>query len=539
VIYQVYTRSFQDSNGDGIGDLEGVIQRLDYLAALGVDVIWLSPLHPGPNIDLGYDGTDYLQVAPEFGTLDVVDRLVTEAKRRGIRIMMDLVLDYTSTAHPWFVQARSSRTSPFYDWYIWRDGAPDQPPNDWTAFFSSGSAWTFNQPTRSWYLHYFTVDQPELNWANPHLRQAMHDVMRFWLSRGVAGFRLDVISFLSKPPLDQNLPDEFRSAPGRFYANGPELHAYLREIRAVLDEFPGTVALGEGFGIDLADAPHFVAPQRRELDLMFLFNLSALTFAETAEYRRPDLAQIREALERVDTILSGKNAWPTVFLGNHDVARMLNRFGNPEAPYRAASAKLLITLLLTLRGTPVIYQGDEIGMVNTRFDTIGEFRDIAVWNAWTGAGSDEAARNKVLSRARQVGRDTGRGAVRWTGDTRAGFTTGTPWIKVDPDLPGFSVAEQEDDDESPLRWTRRLSELRRASPALRSGSLDWLEAGPQILCFERGRDAERWRIILNWSDEPADCGNLLANSRAALSSLAREPGSSPALGPWEAVLVRL
>lgn len=541
VVYQIYTRSFLDTDGDGVGDLEGIIAKLDYLQSLGIDIIWLSPLHPSPNIDYGYDTTDYYGVAPEFGTLDTFDRLIAEAKARGIRVMMDLVMDYTSSAHPWFVQARSSRTNPYHDWYIWQDSPPDQPPNNWPAFFSCGPAWTFDPSTRRWYLHYFAEEQPELNWANPAVRAAMHDVMRFWLARGICGFRLDVISFLSKPEGFPDMPEIDKASAGRFYANGPRLHEYLQEMRReVFDHFPGSMALGEGFGLTSDQVLDFVAPERRELDLMFLFEISALTFAETGDRQRPSVPAIRDVLRRWDEMLVPAGAWPVLFLGNHDVARMVSRFGDERPELRAASAKLLLTLLMTLRGTPVIYQGDEIGMANPRFDNIAEFRDIAVLNAWRLA--DEADRPALLKRMNQTGRDTGRTPVQWTAKANAGFSDRQPWIKVADDYGAWNVEGQEGDPSSVLEHFRVLGRLRRTEEALQAGQLSFRSDVPNnVLAYERSSANQRLLLFLNWSAEPAAVSSERPTNAPLLCShgALQWQGDELTLRPYEAVIVEM
>jgi oligo-1,6-glucosidase len=524
VVYQIYTRSFFDSNGDGVGDLDGVIAKLDYLASLSVDAIWLSPLHPTPNIDYGYDGTDYFDVAPEQGTLATFDRLIAEARSRGIAVLMDLVMDYTSSAHPWFVQARSSRSSAYHDWYVWADSPPDCPPNNWPAFFSSGSAWTFDPSTRHWYLHYFAPEQPELNWANPQVRKAMHRVMRFWLDRGVAGFRLDVISFLSKPLGFGDMPNDAAGAAGRFYANGPRLHEYLREMRSeVFDHYPGMLTIGEGFGLTGDQAIDFVDPERGALNLIFLFDISALTFAETGDRQLPNPADVRATLMRWDQMLVPRGAWPTLFLGNHDVARMVTRFGSEHPEHRAASAKLLLTLLMTVRGTPVIYQGDEIGMVNPGFTQLEDFRDVAVTNAWRLAAPND--RTALLERLGRTGRDNGRTPVQWSSQRSAGFTTGEPWIGTAKDYAAWNVAAQEAEPGSVLAYWRQLSQLRRDCPALRRGEQIWLETGDErILAFERRMGDECLRIVLNWSDRAAefDLGPARRSTDQLLSNGARQ-----------------
>jgi oligo-1,6-glucosidase len=543
VIYQIYTRSFFDTDGDGVGDLAGVRAKLPYLANLGVDVLWLSPLHPSPNVDYGYDVTDYFAVAPEFGTLCEFDALLAEARAHEIRIMMDLVMDYTSSAHPWFVQARSSRSSPYHDWYIWREGTPDRPPNNWPAFFSCGSAWTWNVATREWYLHYFTPEQPELNWANPEVRRAMHGVMRFWLDRGVGGFRLDVISFLSEPEDLADLPDTAKKAAGRAYANGPRLHEYLREIRAEVLERYDAVALGEGFGLTTDEALEFVAPSRRELDLLFLFEVSALTFAEDGDRVHPSLPEIKRVLSRWDSTLVPAGAWPTLFFGNHDVARMVTRFGDDGTHWRE-SATLLATLQFTLRGTPVVFQGDEIGMTNCPFDGIEEYRDVAAFNGWlreVEAGHDPAP---FLLRQQRAGRDNARTPMQWSGDSNAGFTPGRPWIKVNPNARRINVAAQTDDPASVLSHYRRMIALRKSDPVLREGDLVVHDVDhPAVFAYDRRLGPERRLILLNLSGEPVeyDLAAKLGGAHATpiAHNLDTPPplsGSSVRLRPWEAVV---
>ncbi len=530
VVYQIYTRSFLDTDGDGVGDLEGGIAKLDYLANLGVDILWLSPVHPTLNVDNGYDVADYRAVDPATGSLETFDRLVEDARERGMKIMMDFVLNHSSEAHPWFLSARSSRTSPYYDYYIWKDGLPDRPPNDWPAAFNEGPAWTYNITTRSWYLHLFTRAQPDLNWENPKLRAELYDAMRFWLDRGVAGVRLDVIGYLSKPAGYPNLPEEYAKRPYGFYASGPNLVAYLQEMRREVFDHYDMVALGEGFGVTPAQALDLVGPQARALDLMFLFDLSWL--ARDAISGRPALADVRRVLGGWDDALVPGGAWPTLFLSNHDVPRGVSRFANPAPEHREAAAKLLATLLLTLRGTPVIYQGDEIGMANTPFDRIEEYRDIAALYAWRDevrAGRDPAP---LLERLARHGRDTGRTPVHWNAGANAGFTEGEPWIKVSPDHATVNVAAQEGDPDSVLEHHRHMLRLRRHAPALRRGSLRWRDEHPQVLAYEREADGDRWLLLLNWSDMPVeypveDVWTCVVGNPESLT-----------LGPWESRVLR-
>lgn len=505
VIYQVYPRSFQDANGDGVGDLRGIAARLDYLRDLGVDALWLSPIFPSPMKDFGYDVADYVDIEPLFGTLADFDHLLAEAHARGLRVILDLVPNHTSDQHPWFRESRSSRDHPKRDWYIWRDARPDgSPPNNWLAYFG-GSAWAWDEATGQYYLHNFLPEQPDLNYRNPDVKAAMFDVIRFWLRRGVDGFRIDVIDRMIKDPDLRDNPPNPNYVAGRdnpmwsqlriYSENGPGIHDLIAEFRQVFDEFPDRVLIGEiAYSTDPAWIASFYGmPERREIDLPFNFALLALPWeAET----------VRRFADAYDAAIP-PGCWGNYVLGNHDQDRLATRIG-PEAARAAA------VMLLTLRGTPFIYQGEELGLTNLPL-TPDQYRDPQGIN--TG-----------------VSRDFCRGPMPWTGEPpSAGFSTAEPWLPVAPDYRTVNAAAQVADPDSMLNVYRRLIALRRARPALRDGGrYRSVDAGPGVFAYWREADAgDRFCVLINFTDQPqtvaAGALGLLPGARVVLStSRARE-----------------
>lgn len=429
VIYQIYPRSFNDSNGDGVGDLMGIIQKLDYLHDLGVDILWLSPIFGSPNADNGYDISDYEAIMPEFGTMDDFDELLTGVHKRGMKLMLDLVVNHSSDEHRWFQESRKSRDNPYRAYYIWRSPKQGKEPNDYLSFFS-GPAWTFDETTGEYYLHLFAEKQPDLNWEHEPLRQEIYRMMRFWLDKGVDGFRMDVIPFLSK---DTSFPDypEGRYGDLTIHANGPRMHEFLREMhREVLAPYPACITVGEGFGVSAEQANLYVGANRHELDMIYHFDHAVPReehrFLDPApEFTLPELKAI---FAKWNTALNtGPDApgWQNIYFGNHDNPRVLSRFGDPATrsdryagagPYHYESATLLATVLLTQRGTPSMYQGDEIGMTNCPFDSIDEYDDIQVKNAWNALMAPDADRLKqkrFLQTANRIARDHARTPMQW------------------------------------------------------------------------------------------------------------------------------
>lgn len=556
VVYQIYPRSFQDSNGDGIGDLPGILQRLDHLERLGADVIWLSPIYRSPHADNGYDISDYQDIDPAFGTLDDFDRLLAAVHARGMRLVMDLVVNHTSDEHPWFVESRSSIDNPKRDWYWWRPardghepGAPGAEPTNWESFFS-GPAWQLDPATGEYYLHLFDRKQPDLNWENPEVRQAVYAMMRWWLDRGVDGFRMDVINLISKNPL---LPDgEVRA--GRIlgdgfphYAAGPRLHEYLQEMhREVFDGREGLLTVGETPGVTTEEAVLFTDPARREVDMVFQFEHVGLDHGPETKFHTRRLAdgELAASLVRWQDALA-EAGWNSLYLENHDQPRSVSRFGDDGAHWRA-SATALATMLHLQRGTPYVYQGQEIGMTNAPFGAIHDYRDVESLNWYAQEVASGSSPAEALLGLSSTSRDNARTPMQWDATPNAGFTTGTPWIAVNPNARDINVAAQDDDPRSVLAYYRALIALRHALPVVAEGSFTRIDAGDDaVFAFERALGADRILVVTNLSSsvrEPrfapdvverwADAELLLTNLADATSAL-----EAP-LAPWAAKALR-
>ncbi|MEW5989446.1 MAG: alpha-glucosidase [Chloroflexota bacterium] len=509
VVYQIYPRSFMDSNGDGIGDLPGIIAKLDYLKLLGVGVVWLCPVYRSPNDDNGYDISDYQDIMPEFGTLADWERLRDGLHERGMKLIMDLVVNHTSDEHPWFIQSRQSKDNPYRDYYIWRPGRGGGEPNNWVSFFS-GSAWQYDPLTDEYYLHLFSRKQPDLNWENPAVRQSVYDMMRWWLDKGVDGFRMDVINLISKVP---GLPDAPITGPGRYqwagpyFANGPRIHELLQEMNtAVLSNYD-VMTVGEMPMVSPEQALLYVAPERREVNMIFQFDHTDLDSGPGGKWDvKPwKLTDLKRVLSRWQVELHGRG-WNSLYLNNHDQPRQVSRFGNGTT-YRVESAKLLATLLHTLPGTPYIYQGEEIGMTNVAFDSIEEYRDVETLNMYrervVASGADPQA---VLAAIHAKGRDNARTPMQWDDTPQAGFTTGVPWIGVNPNYGRINVAQALADPHSIFHYYRRLIQLRRQLPIIVYGDYQLLlPDDEQLYAYLRRLGNERLLIVLNFSDQEVMC----------------------------------
>jgi oligo-1,6-glucosidase len=507
VVYQIYPRSFQDSNGDGIGDLKGITSRLDYLQKLGINVIWLSPHYDSPNADNGYDIRDYRKVMTEFGTMADFDEMLAGIKKRHMRLIVDLVVNHTSDEHYWFVESRKSKDNPYRDYYFWRPGkiVPNgkmQPPNNYMSVFS-GSAWQFDPTTNQFYLHYFAVKQPDLNWDNPRVRKEVFDIMRFWLDKGVDGFRMDVIPFISKQPGLPDLTPEQKDA-GAVWANGPHRDEYLQQMnREVLSKYDD-MSVGEAAGITLAQEPMLVDDRRHELNEIFNFDAVRINRAGK-HYVSWTLPQFKAIYIEHDRVL-GKHDWDTVFLSNHDNPRLVSSFGDDSEQFRVPSAKLLETLLMTMRGTPYIYQGDELGMTNYPFKSMDEFNDIEALNGYR----DEVLRQHTVTEEayienlRHMSRDNARTPMQWDTSPNAGFTTGPkPWLAVNPNYKIINAAQAAADPDSIYNYTARLIALRAKTPALIYGDYKDLDPQhPHIFVYMRTLDKEKYLVVHNFSSEP-------------------------------------
>jgi oligo-1,6-glucosidase len=560
VVYQVYPRSFQDSDGDGIGDLRGVIARLDHLEALGVDVLWLSPVYPSPQDDNGYDISDYHDVDPTFGTLADLDELLDRAHERGIRVVMDLVVNHTSDEHPWFVESRSSADSPKRDWYWWRParagfdpGARGAEPTNWQSFFS-GSAWQLDEASGEYYLHLFSRKQPDLNWENPQVRQAVHAMMRWWLDRGVDGFRMDVINMISKdlPLRDGTLVHGGPWGDGSpWFICGPRIHEFLQEMhREVFDGRPGTLlTVGEMPGVTVEDAVLFTDPARREVDMVFQFEHVGLDHDEHKWDRRPlRLVELKESLGRWQAGL-GKVGWNSLYWNNHDQPRAVSRFGD-DGEYRVESAKLLATVLHLHRGTPFVYQGEELGMTNVPFEDARSFQDIESVSYYRAATARGLHVDEVLEALRAGSRDNARSPVQWDGSPHAGFTTGEPWFPVNPNHVEVNAERARADPDSVFHHYRRLIELRHAEPVVAEGDFRMLlPEDPVVYAFTRSLDDTTLLVVANFSGEHHPVDGLPHAERWLRAELLLgtypASGAEPApdagrlvLRPWEARILR-
>jgi oligo-1,6-glucosidase len=537
VVYQIYPRSFADANGDGIGDLAGIEAHLDHLALLGVDVIWLSPVYPSPQDDNGYDIADYCDVDPMFGTLADLDRLLGEVHARGMRLVMDLVVNHTSDEHPWFAESRSSRDDPKRDWYWWRAR-----PNNWRSFFS-GSAWQLDDATGEHYLHLFSRKQPDLNWENPEVREAVHSMMRWWLDRGVDGFRMDVINMISKEPA---LPDAHAAGAGMMpdgsehFIDGPRIHEFLHEMHeAVFGGRPEpTLTVGETPGVTLEQARLYTDPARREVDMVFQFEHVNLDQGATKWDVRPlRLTDLKRSFGRWQEGLA-ERGWNSLYWNNHDQPRAVSRFGDDRPEHRVRSAKLLATVLHLHRGTPYVYQGEELGMTNAPFDRIEDFRDIESLNHHAEAVAAGVPEDEVLAGLRTMGRDNARTPMQWDATEQAGFTTGVPWIPVNPNHAEINAAAAVADPDSVFHHYRRLIELRHAEPVVAHGDFTMLLPDDErVYAFTRRLGGVELLVLANFSAEPAPVALPEADGELVLGNYAGA-GEPLVLRPWEARVLR-
>ena len=530
VVYQIYPRSFSDADGDGVGDIRGIISKLDYLKYLGVDVLWLSPIYKSPQDDNGYDISDYDDIDPVFGTMADLETLISEVHRLGMRIVMDLVVNHTSDEHPWFVESRSSRDNPKRDWYWWRPardgaepGSPGAEPNDWRAFFY-GPAWEFDPLTGEYYLHLFSKKQPDLNWENPEVRQAVYAMMRRWLDRGVDGFRMDVINMISKP---HDLPN------GPMFAhvvNGPRVHEFLREMNREVLAGRDLITVGEMPGVTLQQAEEYTDPQRSELDMVFTFEHMSLDYAQRVnkwEHVPLNMADLKENLAKWQTGMV--RGWNSLYWNNHDQPRVVSRWGN-DREHRVASAKAFGTVLHLMRGTPYIYQGEEIGMTNFPFVSFDQFRDIDSVNWTSEARSRGWSDERILGQLLHVSRDHARTPMQWDPLDGAGFTDGEPWISINPNFREVNAEQAAYDPTSVFHHYKRLIELRHTEPVVVHGDFELLAPDdPQVFAYVRHHAEVSMLVVANLSDEPArfDPGDEWVGASTVIGERATE------LRPWQ------
>ncbi|MBN3525189.1 glycoside hydrolase family 13 protein [Paenibacillus apiarius] len=527
VVYQVYWRSFNDTNGDGYGDLEGVIQKLDYIRDLGVDVIWLNPCYGSPDVDNGYDIADYRSIMPKAGTMDTFERLLQETHARGMKLIMDLVVNHTSDQHPWFTESRSAKDHTKRDYYIWR-----KEPNNWRSYFTP-STWEYDETTGEYYFHSFAVQQPDLNWDNPRVREEIYDMMRFWLDKGIDGFRMDVVNLLAK---QAGFPDAANPDDISYLGNNPGIHEYLQEMHDKVLRHYDIFTVGEIPFVTPEDGVLYVGEERGELHTLFHF--------EVCDYMAHwDMQRFKEIQKRWYEGMWGKG-WNSQFLNNHDHTRVVTRFGNDTA-YRVESAKCFATLLHTLPGMPYIYQGEEIGMTGVRFDSIDDYNDIAMKNKYkeeVGKGRDPQA---VFTSMLHLARDNSRTPMQWDDSANGGFTAGTPWMKVNPNYRDINVSAALSDPNSVFYYYKTLIQLRKQHPVMVYGSYEpLLEEHEQIYAYTRALDGEKWLIVLNISEQTVACeppaSVSLAGAELLIGNYAVESDAGELqLKPYEARVYRL
>lgn len=505
VVYQIYPRSFKDSNGDGIGDLNGITEKMGYLKELGIDVLWLSPVYQSPNDDNGYDISDYQAIMTEFGTMEDFDRMLDTAHSHGIKLVMDLVVNHTSDEHPWFVESRKSLDNPYRDYYIWRPAKDGKEPNNWGSCFS-GPAWKYDEQTDMYFLHLFSKKQPDLKWDNPKVRQEVFDMMNWWLDKGVDGFRMDVISLISKKP---DLPDGPVGINGYASfnepANGPHVHEYLQEMREKVLNRADTITVGECSGVTLEEAKKYARSDGKELNMVFQFEHMDVDADGSNKWtdKRMDLRDMKQVLTKWQKGLENI-AWNSLFWENHDQPRSVSRFGNDSVRYHDVSAKMLATCLHMMQGTPYVYQGEELGMTNVPFTSADQFRDLDSINAYHELVEDQNvfSHEEMMRYLRWKSRDNARTPFQWDDSENAGFSTGTPWIMVNPNYKEINAAAQLADADSVFHYYQKLIRLRKEKELIVYGTYDLLmPESEEVYMYTRSLEDEKLLVICNFSEK--------------------------------------
>lgn len=533
IVYQVYPRSFKDSSGNGVGDIDGIIEKLDHIASLGVDLIWICPIYRSPNADNGYDISDYRKINDEFGGNTAFERLLKAVHNRDMKLMMDLVANHTSDEHYWFQEAKKSKDNPYHDYYHWKEGLPDSPPNNWESVFN-GSVWEWNEKTQEYYLHLYTKKQPDLNWENPTVRKEIYDIITFWLNKGVDGFRMDVISLISKRIEFTSVPETlpFIDVMEQYYSNGPRVHEFIKEMnKQVLSRYD-IVTVGEGPGVNLTHGSKYVSAAEKELNMIFHFDHMTLDFGPEGKYDPIpiDWIYFKKIFSQWDKA-TANDGWNSIFLGNHDFSRIVSRFGN-DNNYHDASAKLFATLLMTLRGTPYIYQGDEIGMTNIQHPSIEAYDDIETRNAWDAAEKGGKDMTQFLKAVHRQSRDNARTPMQWTATTYSGFSNSKPWIPVNPNHTEINVDNQEKDPNSILNYYRKMIDFRKSNPTLIYGSYkDIAPDHPHLYIYLREDEKTRFMVVHNLSDSTLNWSPHDTKRRVVMGNY--EKVQEGLLNPWE------
>ncbi len=538
IIYQIYPRSFKDTDGDGVGDLKGIIEKLDYIKSLGVTAVWLNPIYSSPNDDNGYDVSDYRNIMADFGTMEDFDLMLKGMHEREIKLIMDVVVNHSSDEHEWFKQSRSSRENPYRDYYHWWPAEKGEPPYRYSLFDEKGDAWKYDSLTNAYYLHYFSQKQPDLNWENPKVRQEVYDIMKFWADKGVDGFRLDAFQFAAKDTTFPAFPEGFEKNFIDYYAMQGNLHEYLQEMHREVFSKYDVMSVAEGAGRNFEDAHNLVDEDRNELNMAYAF--------EGVDIAKPDgysLGHFKEVFTRWDSAFA-KKGWLSIFLANHDQARLVSRFGNDSTIFRAPSAKMLNTFILSMRGTPYCYFGDELGMTNIGFETIDQYQDIAAINGYKKVKFQGGDVEKYLKDLKVSSRDNGRTPMQWNDSEYAGFSTAKPWLPLNENHKTINVAAQESDPNSVLNYFKKMTQLRKDHPLLVYGDYEIIEPEhPQIYAYTRKLDGKGMLVVLNFSAYDAGIqlpntlllGDVMINNEPGLE----RRGNAMTLRPYQAVIFAL
>lgn len=538
VVYQVYPRSFKDSNGDGVGDLKGILSKLDYIKSLGIDAVWLNPIYTSPNDDNGYDISNYREIMTDFGTMEDFDLLLKGMHERGIKLIMDLVVNHSSDEHEWFKQSRSSRDNKYRDYYHWWPAEKGKPHYRWSFFDVNSDAWKYDAQTDAYYLHYFSQKQPDLNWENPKVRQEIYEMMRFWLDKGIDGFRMDAFQFASKDTTWPELPKGYEKNIIKYYGVGPHLHDYLQEMNREVFSKYDIMTVAEGAGSTPEDAMLFVDPDRKELNMAYHFE-SVDIGKHINDF---GLVKYKDIFSRYDETFKDKG-WLSIFLANHDQPRMVSKFGNDTPKFREISSKMLSTFVMTMRGTPYYYYGDELGMTNIRFDSIEDYRDVDTRNKYIGLKNKGGDLKAFLEEQKQTSRENGRTPFQWDTTKNAGFTSGKPWLKVNPNYTIINAEAQEKDPNSTLNYFRTLVRLRKKEPVFVYGKYTLLDReNPNVFAYTRDLEGKKVLVLLNFSEKESSF-NIeipITKSKIILDNYTNTKNlKKNILRPFEAVIIEL
>lgn len=542
VVYQLYPRSFKDSDGDGIGDLKGIISKLDYLKSLGIDAVWLNPIFSSPNDDNGYDISDYRNIMKEFGTMKDFDELLAGLHQRKIKLILDMVLNHSSDEHEWFKQAKSSRSNAYRNYYHWWPEEKGKPTPRYSFFDVNSDAWKYDATTKSYYLHYFSQKQPDLNWENEKLRNEVYDMMKFWLDKGIDGLRMDAFQYVSKDTTWKKYPEGYEKDIIKYYGMGPNLHQYLKEMNKTVISKYNIMTVAEGAGSTLEDAHALVDEDRHELNMAYHFEIMDIG-NDPAGYLLTDL---KKAFTKWDQSFAEKG-WLAIFLANHDVPRMVSKYGDDRPQFRTYSSKLLTTLIMTMRGTPFYFNGDELGMSNIKFNNIDDYRDIATINAYRSIKAKGGDVQAFMDKQKFISRDNTRTPFQWDASLNAGFTTGKPWIKVNPNYKTVNVVAEAQNPLSELSYFKKMVALRKSSPVLVYGDYQVLDINnPDVYCYTRTDGQEKMLIILNFSAKafsyPLDKNIDISSAKVLMNNYNDSTsftGNEIHLKPWQALVFKL